>query len=75
MPELRQKMIRTMELEPLPAHPARLPGRGQRACQTLSAIARGDQQRDARGLSTVRFPSSFKTRKDRPLSYESLRGI
>jgi hypothetical protein len=52
MTELRQKMIRAMELKNLSPHThARLSGCRHRACQTLSAIARGDHQRDDRGLS------------------------
>jgi len=40
MTELRQKMIRAMELKNLSPTPARLSGRRHRAFQALSAIAR-----------------------------------
>jgi len=52
MTELRQKMIRAMELKNLSPHTQRAylaAVTGLR--QTLSAIARGDHQRDDRGLS------------------------
>jgi len=39
--------------ESLPPPPARLPGRSHRAGPTLAAIARGDHQREDRGLSAV----------------------